>query len=72
MTPEQTVLAQAWADVFADGVATTMVLDEAWAYANTLPREDRAGAAALLVWVMNKRTQLRRHATRERARKGSR
>ena len=36
MTPEQTVLAQAWADVFADGVATTMVLDEAWAYVNTL------------------------------------
>ena len=64
MTDEQRMSAQAWAKVFDDGPATTQILDEAVQFIRLMDPQERVGASALLVWVMSKRTQLRRSRTK--------
>lgn len=60
LTPEQTASAQAWERVFEDSAQTTVVLDEMTVFANTLPSEHQAGAAKLLLWILLRRSALRR------------
>ena len=64
MTSEQEARAQAWAKVFEDGPATTAVLDDMTVFASALPETQQAGATRLLLYLLLKRSQLRRTARR--------
>ena len=63
LTPTQEAHAQAWQTVFSDGAATTAVLDDMTVFANGLPESQQAGAAKLLLWILLKRSALRRAKT---------
>lgn len=61
VTPEQHARAQAWASVFADGAAVTVVLDDMQAYAKSLPEPlERAGATGMILHILTQRSLLRR------------
>ncbi len=66
LTPEQTASAEAWATVFADNVATTRVLDDMTAFAYGLTPDQQVGATRLLLYLLTKRSQLRRASTAAR------
>ena len=60
LTPEQEARAQAWAQVFQDAPATHMVLDDLTQFAYGLPETQVAGATKMLLYILVKRSQLRR------------
>lgn len=60
LTADQEARAQAWAKVFEDGPATTAVLDDMTVFVNGIPETQQAGAARLLLFILLKRSQLRR------------
>lgn len=64
LTSEQEARAHAWASVFGDGAATTVVLDDMTVFATTLPEGQQAGATRMLLYILTKRSQLRRLARR--------
>ena len=66
LTDEQAARAQAWTAVFADGPATTAVLDDMTVFVNALPESQQAGAAKLLLYILLRRSLLRREKTRSR------
>lgn len=60
MTPEQQQSAEAWAHVFGDHAATTRVIDDMTLFANGLSESQQPGATRLLLYILTKRSQLRR------------
>lgn len=64
LTDEQTARAGAWAKVFEDGPATTVVLDDMTVFVDTLPETQQAGGAKLLLYILRQRSRLRRAARR--------
>ena len=68
LSPEQDARAQAWAKVFEDGPATTAVLDDLTVFANGLPETQVAGAMKLLLYILIRRSQIRRAKSKEKAR----
>ncbi len=71
LTSNQEARALAWAKVFEDGAATTAVLDDMTVFATGLPETQQAGATRLLLYILQRRSQLRRLARKngkERAR----
>lgn len=69
LTPAQTGRATAWATVFADGQATTVVLDDMVSYARQLPDPlERAGATGLILYLLMRRSELRRQKRPEGSR----
>ena len=68
MNPAQRQVADAYSQVFASGAATQMVLDDLTVYANGLSEPlVRAGATLLLLYVLTKRSAIRREKMREKA-----
>ena len=65
LTDEQAAHANAWAAVFADGAAVTMVLDDMTVFVDSLPETQQAGGAKLLLYILRQRSRLRREARRE-------
>ena len=65
LTQEQEARAQAWAKVFEDGPAATSVLDDMQTYAKQMTDPlVRAGATDMILYVLLRRSQLRRVARR--------
>lgn len=61
LTADQEARASAWAKVFEDGAATTAVLDDMQQYARSFADPlERAGATGLILYILLKRSQLRR------------
>ena len=61
LTSEQQARAQAWVKVFEDGPAVTAVLDEMQEHAAQLSEPlERAGAMTLILFILRRRSQLRR------------
>jgi len=60
LTSEQEARAHAWAKVFEDGPATTAVLDDMTTFASGLSETQQAGATRLLLYILLRRSQLRR------------
>ena len=65
LTSEQEARAFAWAKVFEDGPATTAVLDDMTIFATGLPESQQAGATRLLLYLLLRRSQLRREKRKE-------
>lgn len=68
LTSEQEARAHAWATVFEDGAAATAVLDDMTIFATGLPETQQAGATRLLLYILLRRSQLRRQKGKEKAR----
>ena len=68
LTAEQDARAQAWARVFEDGAATTAVLDDLTVFVNSLPETQQAGGCKTLLYILVRRSQLRRQKGKEKAR----
>ena len=68
LNPAQRQIADAYSQVFASTPATQAVLDDLTVYANGLGEPlVRAGATLLLLYVLTKRSALRREKAREKA-----
>lgn len=66
LTSEQEARAHAWAKVFEDGPATMAVLDDMQQYAKTLGDPvHRAGATDMILYILVRRSQLRRAARKD-------
>ena len=66
LTTEQESRAHAWAKVFEDGPATTAVLDDMQEHAAQLSEPlERAGAMTLILFILRRRSQLRRQKGKE-------
>ena len=68
LTSDQEARAHAWAKVFEDGPSTTAVLDDMTAFAVGLPETQVAGATRMLLYILLRRSQLRRQKGKEKAR----
>lgn len=66
LTNEQEARAYAWAKVFEDGAAATAVLDDMTVFASGLPETQQAGATRLLLYILLRRSQLRRQKGKEK------
>ena len=66
LTAEQEARAHAWAQVFQDGMATNVVLDDMQQYARQFPDAlERAGATGMILYILLQRSRLRREKRKE-------
>lgn len=69
LTSEQQVRASAWAKVFEDGPTMTAVFDDMQEHIAQMQEPlERAGAMALLLYILRRRAQLRREQRKEKSR----
>ena len=67
LTPAQRQTADAYAQVFASTAATQFVLDDLTQMISGMPLDHQAGATRTLLYILLKRSAIRREKTREKA-----
>ena len=68
LTADQVARAGAWATVFNGQPAVTVILDDLTVFVNSLPESQQAGAAKVLMYILLRRSQLRRQQRKDKAR----